>query len=100
MEEFKLSDDAFEQIKDFNHQYLTDEQSLLIDKLILNEELKKCYKVYGLCKECKQPNTGDKCVSHVMVNVFNKISKIGLVEIMKLISLFKKHNLKLNIMNF
>jgi hypothetical protein len=28
------------------------------------------------------------------VNVsFNKISKIGLVEIMKLISLFKKHNL-------
>src|SRR4051794_38907023 len=55
MEEFKLSDDAFEQIKDFNHRILTDEQSLLIDKLILNKELKKHYKNYGLCKECKQP---------------------------------------------
>jgi hypothetical protein len=55
MEEFMLSDDAFEQIKDFDHWNLTDEQSLLIDKLILNEKLKKHYKRYGLCKECKQP---------------------------------------------
>ena len=31
---------------------------MLIDKLILNEELKECYKKYGLCKECKQLNTG------------------------------------------
>jgi hypothetical protein len=37
-------------------------------------------------------------VSYVIINVFNKISKIGLVEIMKLISLFKKHNLKLKMM--
>ncbi|EXX64131.1 kinase-like domain-containing protein [Rhizophagus irregularis DAOM 181602=DAOM 197198] len=59
MEEFKLSDDVFEQIKDFNHWELTDEQKLLIDKLILNEELKERYKCNGLCKECKQPNTGN-----------------------------------------
>src|SRR2546423_12107625 len=58
MEEIKLSDDVIEQIKDFYHNCLTKEQKLLIDKLILNEELKKRYKEYGLCKECKQPNTG------------------------------------------
>ncbi|EXX63864.1 Cdc15p [Rhizophagus irregularis DAOM 197198w] len=55
MEEFKLSDDVIEQIKDFKYYGLTKEQSLLIDKLILNEELKKCYKVNGLCKKCNQP---------------------------------------------
>ncbi|GBC18954.1 uncharacterized protein OCT59_015208 [Rhizophagus irregularis] len=55
MEEFKLSDDVFEQIKDFNPWILTDEQKLLIDKLILNEELKERYKNNGLCKDCKQP---------------------------------------------
>ncbi|PKK73588.1 hypothetical protein RhiirC2_740522, partial [Rhizophagus irregularis] len=47
MEEFTLSDDVFEQIKDFN----------IIDKLILNEELKERYKKNGLCKDCKQPKT-------------------------------------------
>ena len=57
MEEIKLSDDVFEQIKDFNHKKLTEEQKLLIDKLILNKELKNCYYKYELCKECKQPNT-------------------------------------------
>ncbi|POG77280.1 hypothetical protein GLOIN_2v1549275 [Rhizophagus irregularis DAOM 181602=DAOM 197198] len=36
-------------------------------------------------------------VSYVMLRIFNKISKIGLVEIMKLTSLFKKHNLKLKL---
>ena len=30
---------------------------LLIDKLILNEELKARYERYGLCKKCKHPNT-------------------------------------------
>ena len=59
MEEIKLSDDVFEQIKDFDIDDLTEEQKLLIDKLILNEELKNRYKFYDLCKECKQPNTGD-----------------------------------------
>ena len=58
MEEIKLSDDVIEQIKDFIYWRLTEEQKLLIDKLILNEELKEQYKKYGLCKECKQPNTG------------------------------------------
>jgi hypothetical protein len=57
MEEFMLSDDVFEQIKDFNHRHLTDEQSLLIDKLTLNEELKECYIINGLCELCKQPKT-------------------------------------------
>ena len=59
MEEIKLSDDVFDQIKDFDDWGLTEEQELLIDKLILNEELKKCYKSYGLCEECKQPNNND-----------------------------------------
>src|SRR5438045_2532360 len=65
MEEIKLNDDVFEQIKDFGYDdygnydslNLTEKQELLIDKLILNEELKERYKKYGLCNECKQPNT-------------------------------------------
>ena len=59
MEQNYISDDIFEQIKDFDHNYLSEEQKLLIDKLIPNEELKQCYKKYGLCKGCKQINTGD-----------------------------------------
>ena len=58
MEGIKLSDDVIEQIKDFEHDDLTEKQELLIDKLILNEELKECYKKHGLCEECKQPNAG------------------------------------------
>jgi hypothetical protein len=54
MDENKLSDDVIEQIKDFNHNDLTKEQESLIDKLILNEELKKCYKEYGLCRKCNR----------------------------------------------
>ena len=63
MEQKYLSDDVFEQIKaieqtkGFNREKLTEEQKLLIDKLILNEELKERYKKNGLCKECKQPKT-------------------------------------------
>ncbi|GET04814.1 kinase-like domain-containing protein [Rhizophagus clarus] len=34
-----------------------DETHSLIDKLILNEELKNYYKKYGLCNTCKQPMT-------------------------------------------
>ena len=55
MEEIKLSDDVINQIKDFNRWDLTEEQEVLVDKLILNEELKECYKQYGLCEKCKQP---------------------------------------------
>ena len=55
MEEINLSDDVIEQIKDFEHRNLTEEQKLLIDKLILNEELKECYQRFGLCKQCNQP---------------------------------------------
>ena len=58
MEENKLSDDVFEQMKDFEHRELTEEQESIIDELILNKELKERYKWYGLCTKCKQPNTG------------------------------------------
>ena len=58
MEDIKLSNDVIEQIKNFKHKYLTEEQSLLVNKLILNNELNELYKKYGLCEECKQPNTG------------------------------------------
>ena len=64
MEENKLSDDVFEQIKDFDYIILTEKQKLLIDKLILNEELKNRYKYYGLCKECKQPNISGGIYCH------------------------------------
>src|ERR1044072_2474233 len=57
MEQKYLSDDVYEQIKDFKRGKLTKEQKLLIDNLILDEELKERYKKCGLCKECKQPNT-------------------------------------------
>ncbi|UZO13085.1 uncharacterized protein OCT59_004591 [Rhizophagus irregularis] len=53
MDEIKLSDDVFEQIKDFNYWNLTKEQESLIDKLITDKELKGCYEKYGLCKESK-----------------------------------------------
>ena len=89
MEEFKLSDDVFDQIKDFKYWNLTEEQKLLIDKLIINEELKRNYKNYGLCKGCRRI----KMLIGVEYVHFNKISKIGLVEIMTLMSLSKKHNL-------
>ena len=42
---------------------------------------------YGLCKECKQENS--TFVKDVMQNIFNKISKIGLVEMLILTNLFK-----------
>ncbi|RIA85856.1 hypothetical protein C1645_830177 [Glomus cerebriforme] len=58
MDQKYLSDDVFELIKDFDHRNLTEEQKLLIDKLILNEELKERYKEYGLCNvKRSQQNT-------------------------------------------
>ena len=72
MEEFMLTDDVFEQIKDFKYWHLTEEQSLLIDKLILNEELKERYKKNGLCKECKQPRaSGSWCQCKFQQNFKN-----------------------------
>ena len=56
MEELKqLNDGVYEQIKNFDRYYLTEEQKSLVDKLILDEELKNNYKKYGLCEKCKQP---------------------------------------------
>ncbi|UZO13020.1 uncharacterized protein OCT59_004526 [Rhizophagus irregularis] len=46
MDEIKLSDDVFEQIKDFKYLKLTEKQKSLIDKLITDEELKEHYKKY------------------------------------------------------
>jgi hypothetical protein len=54
MDENKLSDDAIEQIKNFYHRKLTKEQESLIERLILNKELKECYKENGLCKKCNR----------------------------------------------
>ncbi|RGB28690.1 kinase-like domain-containing protein [Rhizophagus diaphanus] len=58
MDEIKLSDDVIEQIKEFDHDHLTEEQKSLIDKLITDKELNERYKCKGLCKTCEQPNTG------------------------------------------
>ncbi|GBB94811.1 hypothetical protein RclHR1_24190001 [Rhizophagus clarus] len=58
MDEIKLSDNVIEQIKYFVHYDLTKEQKSLINKLILNEKLKKRYKEYGLCQQCNLINTG------------------------------------------
>ena len=48
----------------------------MIDELIPNEELRKRYKKYGLCKECSQPNTGygwcQSCNSKHFQQDFNK----------------------------
>ena len=58
MEEITLlSDDVYEQIKDFDYENFAKEQESLIDKLISDDELKQCYKECGLCNECKQPKT-------------------------------------------
>ncbi|PKY45622.1 hypothetical protein RhiirA4_460253 [Rhizophagus irregularis] len=43
--------------EDFSFRNLTEEQELLVDKLILNKEIKERYKKTGLCKGCKQPKT-------------------------------------------
>ena len=51
----QLDDGVYEQIKDFKHYRLTEEQESLVDKLILDEELKNNYKKNGLCKLCKHP---------------------------------------------
>jgi hypothetical protein len=68
MDEIKLSDDIFEQIKDFKFWDLTKEQELLIDKLITDKELNECYKTNGLCVNCKQINTAynwcQSCISN------------------------------------
>lgn len=36
---------------------LTESQKALIEEKITNDELRKRYKLYGLCPECQQPNT-------------------------------------------
>ncbi|CAB4442371.1 unnamed protein product [Rhizophagus irregularis] len=79
MVEIKLNNDVIEQIKDFVHYYLTEEQESLIDKLITDKELKERYKKYGLCETCKQPNTGYYCCQlcnsqHFKQNLKNRTS--------------------------
>src|SRR5436853_7204383 len=74
---YKISEDVIDQIKFFpKYKHQSVEQKPLIDKLILNEELRKRYKKYGLCKECSQPNTGvnwcQPCNSNHFQQNFNK----------------------------
>ncbi|UZO22871.1 uncharacterized protein OCT59_015220 [Rhizophagus irregularis] len=78
MEQNYISDNIFKQIKDFNFRILTEEQELIINKLILKEELKECYKKYGLCDECKQPNTEflDEIKTHLRMNNSECIIKV------------------------
>ncbi len=59
MEEYRISDEVYEQIKDFYASTLTKEQELLVDNLILNKEINERYKTYGLCKGCKQPRSSN-----------------------------------------
>ncbi|GBC54339.2 kinase-like domain-containing protein [Rhizophagus irregularis DAOM 181602=DAOM 197198] len=47
VDEDKLNDDVFKQIKDFKFRELTEEQESLIVKLIINKELKERYKEYA-----------------------------------------------------
>src|SRR3954452_12388726 len=74
----KLSEDVINQIKDFPKHYFqfTPEQTLLIDELIPNEELRIRYKIFGLCEECNQPNTAGRwcqsCNSKHFQQDFNK----------------------------
>src|SRR5581483_1225833 len=56
----QLDDGVYEQIKDFIHYWLTEEQKSLVDKLILDEELKRNYKKYGLCEKCKLPKKSNR----------------------------------------
>ncbi|UZO22855.1 uncharacterized protein OCT59_015204 [Rhizophagus irregularis] len=71
MEEIMLSGNVIDQIKDFYPWELTEEQSLLIDKLILNEELKKRFKNNGLCKDCKQPKASRNWCQFVLKCLHN-----------------------------
>ncbi|POG69077.1 hypothetical protein GLOIN_2v1630548 [Rhizophagus irregularis DAOM 181602=DAOM 197198] len=85
MDEIKLSDDVFEQIKDFKHCNLTEEQKSLIDKLITDKKLKERYEYNGLCKICKQFNTSSyychPCVSnHFQQNFKNWTSGNHVVD--------------------
>ncbi|GET51353.1 uncharacterized protein OCT59_004606 [Rhizophagus irregularis] len=68
----KLSDDVFEQIKDFNRYFLTEEQKSLIDNLITDKELKERYKKNGLCGNCKQPNTDYNWCQSCFSNYFQQ----------------------------
>ena len=87
---FELSDAVYEQIKDFHHNHLTEEQNLLINKLILNEELKECYKEYGLCEKCKQPKSNYWCRICMFQQNFKNWTS-GNHDVYEF-SLFKKHN--------
>src|ERR1043165_905079 len=67
MEQTCLDDGILEQIKEFRHikyHRLSSEQKSLVDKLIINKDLKKRYQRFALCGECWQVNTGlDWCHS-------------------------------------
>ncbi|UZO13067.1 uncharacterized protein OCT59_004573 [Rhizophagus irregularis] len=68
MDEIILSDDILEKIKNFRYYRLTKEQESLLDELIADKELIKCYKKHGSCNICNQPRTG---------NIYCRLSKGG-----------------------
>ncbi|PKC60939.1 hypothetical protein RhiirA1_425379, partial [Rhizophagus irregularis] len=83
MDENKLSDDVIGQIKDFKHNNLSKEQESLIDKLILNEELKTYYKEYGLCNVCSQLKRNRKLCNYCLLQNFKNCTS-GNYEVDKL----------------
>ncbi|EXX51076.1 Kic1p [Rhizophagus irregularis DAOM 197198w] len=56
MEELHISDEVYNQINEFLRPVLTDEQKLLINKVIPSE-LYESYIKYGLCERCRQIRT-------------------------------------------
>jgi uncharacterized protein YlaI len=74
--ENKLSAEVIQQIKNFIHYKLTEEQNSLLEELIFSKELREKYVKYGLCQECQQPNTGHEwcqvCNSQHFAQDFDK----------------------------
>ncbi|RGB24518.1 kinase-like domain-containing protein [Rhizophagus diaphanus] len=70
----KLSDDVFEQIKDFKYRFLTEEQESLIDKLILNKELKERYKENGLCEKCNSIRRNRIFCNYCLLQIFKSVT--------------------------
>src|ERR1043166_10170723 len=88
MEQNYITKEVYEQVKNFRFYLLSKEDAAIVDKLILNEDLKRRYKKFSLCKECYQPCTRmewcSPCVSkHFQENFENWTS--GNNEIDKLI---------------
>ncbi|CAG8640273.1 4866_t:CDS:2, partial [Funneliformis mosseae] len=56
MDEFRITTEIYSQIKDFQHRFLTNEQRIIIDKLIPSE-LHYSLRTNGLCEDFKSVET-------------------------------------------